>query len=357
MGRLLFNPGPTEVREEVLKAQVRPMISHRGKDFQTLYESVIEKLKKALNTNNYVIVFTSSATGVMEGTIRNCVRERALGTICGAFSERWFKLVGECDKEADAIVVDWGQAIKPEMIEEKLKTGKYDTVLLTYNETSTGVLNPLPEIAEVMKKYPDVIFAVDAVSAMMGAPLKIEEWGIDIVFASVQKCFALPPGLTVTVISEKALERAKTMKGRGHYFDFVAYVKKYQESKETPATPAVSLLYAMDFQLDRILAEGMENRVKRHQEMARISQEWANARGFGMFPEKGYWSPTVSVINNPKGFSISDLNKQLEAKGYRIANGYGKLKDVTFRIGHMGDLTPEETKGLLAAIDEIWGLK
>ncbi|MEO0230071.1 MAG: alanine--glyoxylate aminotransferase family protein [candidate division WOR-3 bacterium] len=357
MGRLLFNPGPTEVREEVLKAQVRPMISHRGKDFQTLYESVIEKLKKALNTNNYVIVFTSSATGVMEGTIRNCVRERALGTICGAFSERWFKLVGECDKEADAIVVEWGQAIKPEMIEEKLKTGKYDTVLLTYNETSTGVLNPLPEIAEVMKKYPDVIFAVDAVSAMMGAPLKIEEWGIDIVFASVQKCFALPPGLTVTVISEKALERAKTMKGRGHYFDFVAYVKKYQESKETPATPAVSLLYAMDFQLDRILAEGMENRVKRHQEMARISQEWANARGFGMFPEKGYWSPTVSVINNPKGFSISDLNKQLEAKGYRIANGYGKLKDVTFRIGHMGDLTPEETKGLLAAIDEIWGLK
>lgn len=357
MARLLFNPGPTEVREEVLKAQVRPMISHRGKEFQTLYESVIEKLKKVLNTNNHVIVFTSSATGVMEGTIRNCVRERALGTVCGAFSERWYKLVGECDKEGDAIVVEWGQAIKPEMIEEKLKTGKYDTVLLTYNETSTGVLNPLPEIAEVMKKYPDVIFAVDAVSAMMGAPLKIEEWGIDIVFASVQKCFALPPGLTVTVISEKALERAKTIKGRGHYFDFIAYVKKYQESKETPATPAISLLYAMDYQLDRMIAEGMDNRVKRHQEMARLSQEWAEARGFGMFPEKGYWSPTVSVINNPKGFSISDLNKQLEAKGYRIANGYGKLKDVTFRIGHMGDLTPEETKGLLAAIDEVWGLK
>lgn len=357
MGRLLFNPGPTEVREEVLKAQVRPMISHRGKEFQTLYESVIEKLKKVLNTNNHVIVFTSSATGVMEGTIRNCVRERALGTVCGAFSERWYKLVGECDKEGDAIVVEWGQAIKPEMIEEKLKTGKYDTLLLTYNETSTGVLNPLPEIGEVMKKFPDVIFAVDAVSAMMGAPLKIEEWGIDIVFASVQKCFALPPGLTVTVISEKALERAKTVKGRGHYFDFIAYVKKYQESKETPATPAISLLYAMDYQLDRMIAEGMDNRVKRHQEMARLSQEWAEARGFGMFPEKGYWSPTVSVINNPKGFSISDLNKQLEAKGYRIANGYGKLKDVTFRIGHMGDLTPEETKGLLAAIDEVWDLK
>jgi aspartate aminotransferase-like enzyme len=357
MGRLLFNPGPTEVREEVLKAQVRPMISHRGKEFQTLYESVIEKLRKALNTQSHVIVFTSSATGVMEGTIRNCVKERALSTVCGAFSERWYKLVGECGKEADAIVVEWGQAIKPEMIEEKLKTGKYDTLLVTYNETSTGVLNPLPQIAEVVKKFPDVIFAVDAVSAMMGAPLNIDEWGIDIIFASVQKCFALPPGLTVTVVSEKALERAKTVSGRGHYFDFVAYIKKYQESKETPATPAISLLYAMDYQLDRILAEGMDKRVKRHQEMARLSQEWAEARGFGMFPERGYWSPTVSVVNNPKGFSISDLNKQLEAKGYRIANGYGKLKDVTFRIGHMGDLTPEETKGLLAAIDEIWGLK
>lgn len=357
MGRLLFNPGPTEVREEVLKAQVRPMISHRGKEFQTLYEGVIEKVKKALNTQNHVVLFTSSATGVMEGTIRNCVKERALGTSCGSFSERWFKLVGECDKEGDVITVDWGKPVKPEMIEEKLKTGKYDTLLYTYNETSTGVLNPLEEVAKVMKKYPDVIFAVDAVSAMMGAPLNIDEWGIDVIFASVQKCFAMPPGLTVTVISEKAHERAKTVKGRGHYFDFVAYLKKYQESKETPATPAVSLLYALDFQLDRILKEGMDNRVKRHQEMARLCQEWAHARGFGMFPEKGYWSPTVSVINNPKGYSIPDLNKQLEAKGYRIANGYGKLKDITFRIGHMGDLTPEETKGLLAAIDEIWGLK
>jgi len=357
MGRLLFNPGPTEVREEVLKAQVRPMISHRGKEFQTLYEGVIEKLKKALNTKNHVIVFTSSATGVMEGTIRNCVRERALGTAMGAFSERWYKLVGECDKEADAIVLEWGQAVKPEMIDEKLKTGKYDTVLITYNETSTGVLNPLAEIAEVMKKYPDVIFAVDAVSAMMGAPLNIDEWGIDVVFASVQKCFALPPGLTVTVVSEKALERAKTIKGRGHYFDFVAYVKKYQESKETPATPALSLLYAMDYQLDRILQEGVENRIKRHQEMARITQEWAESRGFGMFPEKGYWSCTVSVVNNPKGYSIQELNQKLGEKGYRIANGYGKLKEITFRIGHMGDLTPEETKGLLNAIDEVWGLK
>ncbi|MEO0238443.1 MAG: alanine--glyoxylate aminotransferase family protein [candidate division WOR-3 bacterium] len=357
MGRLLFNPGPTEVREEVLKAQVRPMISHRGKEFQTLYEGIIEKLKKALNTKNHVIVFTSSATGVMEGTVRNCVKERALANVCGAFSERWYKIVGECGKEADAITVDWGKAIKPEMVDEMLKTGKYDTFLLTYNETSTGVMNPLPEIAEVMKKYPDVIFAVDAVSAMMGAPLNIDEWGIDVVFASVQKCFALPPGLTVTVISEKALERAKTVKGRGHYFDFVAYVKKYEESRETPPTPAVSLLYALDFQLDRILKEGVENRINRHKEMAKLAQEWAIERGFGMFPEEGYWSQTVSVVNNPKGYSISDLNKQLEAKGYRIANGYGKLKDVTFRIGHMGDLTPEETKGLLAAIDEIWGLK
>ncbi|MDD3648597.1 MAG: alanine--glyoxylate aminotransferase family protein [Candidatus Hydrothermia bacterium] len=357
MWRLLFNPGPTEVREEVLKAQVKPMISHRGKEFQTLYEGIIEKTKRVLNTKNHVVIFTSSATGVMEGTIRNCVKERALGTACGSFSERWFKLVGECDKEGDVISVEWGQAIKPEMIDEKLKTGKYDTILVTYNETSTGVLNPIPEIGEVMKKYPDVIFAVDAVSAMVGAPLKIEEWGIDVVFASVQKCFALPPGLTVTVISEKAYERAKTVKGRGHYFDFVAYIKKYEESKETPATPAVSLLYAIDFQLDRILNEGIENRIKKHQEMSKISQEWAIKREFGMFPEKGYWSPTVSVINNPKGYSIPDLNKQLEAKGYRIANGYGKLKDITFRIGHMGDLTPQETKGLFEAIDEIWGLK
>jgi len=357
MHKKLFIPGPTEVKKEVLEAQTEWMIGHRTKEFSELLERVTEKIKKALNTKANVFIFTSSATGVMEGTIRNVVKTKYLGTVCGAFSSRWYKIGVESGKEGDKIEVEWGKAIKPEMIEEKLKSGKYDTLLLTYNETSTGVMNPLADIGEVMKKYPDVIFAVDAVSAMMGAPIKFEEWGIDVIFASVQKCFALPPGLTVALVSDKALERAKTVEGRGYYFDFIEMAKRYNEKRQTTATPAISLIYALDKQMDRILEEGIENRYRRHQEMAEYTQKWAMERGFEMFPEKGYWSPTVSTIKNTKGYSVADLNKELGKRGLMISNGYGKLKEITFRIGHMGDHTLDDVKEVLEAIDEIWNLK
>ncbi len=357
MHKKLFIPGPTEVRREVLEAQAKWMIGHRMNEFSELFYSVTEKVKKALGTKNHVFIFTSSATGVMEGTLRNVVEKKFLSTICGAFSERWYKIGLANGKEGDVIEVEWGKAIKPDMIEEKLKTGKYEAVLVTYNETSTGVMNPLKEIGEMMKNYPDVLLLVDAVSAMMGAPIKPEEWGIDVVFASVQKAFALPPGLTVTVVSEKAIEKAKKVKNRGYYFDFLGMLKKYEEKHQTPATPAVSLLYAMDYQMDRILEEGVEARYKRHAEMAEFTRKWALKHGFEMFPEKGYESPTVSTIKNTKGFSVKDLNKELAKRGYAISNGYGKLKEQTFRIGHMGDVTLFELKELLWHIEEIWNLK
>lgn len=357
MHKKLFVPGPVEVKREVLDAQSKWMIGHRMEDFSELFYNVTEKVKKALDTKNHVLIFTSSATGVMEGSLRNVVEQKFLSTICGAFSERWYKIGLSNGKEGDAIEVEWGKAIKPEMIEEKLKTGKYEAVLVTYNETSTGVMNPLKEIGEMMKNYPDIIFLVDAVSAMMGAPVKPEEWGIDVVFASVQKAFALPPGLTVTVVSEKAIEKAKKVKNRGYYFDFLEMLKYYQERHQTPATPAISLLYAMDYQMDRILEEGVENRYNRHREMAEYTRAWALEKGFEMFPEKGYESPTVSTIKNTKGFSIKDLNKELAKRGYAISNGYGKLKEQTFRIGHMGDLTMYELKELLWNIEDIWNLR
>ncbi len=356
MHKKLFIPGPTEVRREVLEAQAKWMIGHRMNEFSELFYNVTEKVKKALGTNNHVLIFTSSATGVMEGTLRNVVENRFLSTICGAFSERWYKIGLANGKEGDFVEVEWGKAIKPEMIEEKLKTGKYEAVLVTYNETSTGVMNPLKEIGEMMKKYPDVLLLVDAVSAMMGAPIKPEEWGIDVVFASVQKAFALPPGLTVTIVSEKAIEKAKKVKNRGYYFDFLSMLKRYEEKHQTPATPAISLLYAMDYQMDRILEEGMEARYRRHAEMAEYTRKWALEHGFEMFPEKGYESPTVSTIKNTKGFSVKDLNKELAKRGYAISNGYGKLKEQTFRIGHMGDVTMYELKELLWHIEEIWNL-
>jgi aspartate aminotransferase-like enzyme len=180
MHKKLFIPGPTEVREDILQAQARPMIGHRSKDFSALYEGIVNKIKKALNTQNHVIVFTSSGTGIMEGSIRNCVYKDVLCCVNGAFSDRWFKIAKACGKNADAISVEWGKAIKPEMIEEKLRQKKYDAVTLVQNESSTGVRAPIEEIAEVMKKYPDTFWLVDTVSSLMGDKIEIDKLGIDV---------------------------------------------------------------------------------------------------------------------------------------------------------------------------------
>jgi predicted phosphoserine aminotransferase len=241
------------------------------------------------------------------------------------------------------------------MIDKELASGKYDAITVVHNETSTGVMNPMKEIGDVMKKYPDVIFMVDAVSSMAGAKIDFEGWGIDLCVASVQKAFALPAGLAVAVISDKALAKAEKVEHRGSYTDFLAMKKRYDEKSQTPNTPAISLLYAMDVQLDRMLAEGMDNRYQRHIDMAKIVRKWAVDRGFELFAEPGYESLTLTTVKNNKGISVADLNKELGTRGFTISNGYGSLKEQTFRIAHMGDLTVPEVQELLKNIDEILG--
>ncbi|MGQ9535550.1 MAG: pyridoxal-phosphate-dependent aminotransferase family protein [bacterium] len=352
MHKKLFIPGPTEVREDILQAQAKPMIGHRSKDFSALFEGIVNKIKKALNTQNHVIVFTSSGTGIMEGAIRNCVHKDVLCCVNGAFSDRWAKIAKACGKNVDEIRVDWGKAIKPEMIEDKLKNKKYDAVTLVHNESSTGVRAPIEMIADVMKKYPDTYFLVDTVSSLMGDKIEIDKFGIDVCLTSSQKCFALPPGLAVCTVSQRALERTRTISDRGYYFDFDAMLKRYEKDRQTPTTPAITLLYAMDKQMDKILAEGMENRYKRHLEMAQYVRDWAK-KHFALFPEPGYESVTLTCVDNTKKISVADLNSELGKRGFQISNGYGDLKEKTFRIAHMGDLTLEEIKELIRNINEI----
>ena len=352
MYKKLFIPGPTEVRKDILDAQAEPMIGHRMKAFTELYTGIIGKLKELLQSEGFITVLTASGTILMEGAIRNCVNKDVLCCVYGAFSERWFKIAKKCGREADDISLDWGKSVKPEMIEERLKAKKYEAVTVVQNETSTGVRAPIEQIAEVMKKYPDVLFLVDTVSSLMGDKIDIDKLGIDVCLASSQKCFALPPGLAVGIISDKALKKAETVKGRGHYCDFIGIKDYYEKKGQTPSTPAISLMWAMDKQLDKMKAEGMDNRYKRHKEMAHYVQDWAK-KNFAMFAEPGYESVTVSCINNTKQISVADLNAELGKRGYAISNGYGKLKEQTFRIAHMGDLTLDEIKELVTNIDEI----
>ena len=351
MHKKLFIPGPTEVRKDVLEKLSTPQIGHRSKEFSQLYDSVVSKLKKVLETENKIILSTSSGTGLMEAAVRNFSDKRILSTQCGAFSERWGKIAEANGKELDVISVDWGKHIPTEEIDKALATGKYDCLLYTHNETSTGVMNPIEEVAEVMKKYPDVIWCVDAVSSMGGYYYKIDELGVDFILASSQKCWALPAGLAIGVVSEKALEKAKTVKNRGYYFDMMVFMK-YDERHQTPTTPAIPHLFALDYQLDRIIEEGMENRQNRHIEMAKIVRAWAKEY-FDLFPEPGYESITLTTIKNTRGISVAELNEELGKRGKMLSNGYGKLKEQTFRIAHMGDLTKEDIEELLNDINQI----
>lgn len=348
----LFIPGPTEVREDVLQQMALPMIGHRGADFAELFGQTLAKLKRFMATDHDVFISTSSSTGVMEGAVLNCVEKRCLNVTCGAFGERWHEMTLACGLEADILKSEeWGKANRAEEIDKALATGKYDAMTVQINETSTGVMNDYLEIAEVMKKYPDVMFLVDAVSAMAGVDMKIDELGMDVCLAGVQKAFALPPGIAVFSVSDKAMAKSEKAKRKGYYFDFCVF-KKYADKGQTPTTPAVSLIYALDYKLDQIFKEGLENRYARHREMAEYARAWAKDR-FDTFAEDGYQSVTLTTVRNSRAISVSDLCKFLADKySLQLANGYGRLKEKTFRVAHMGDLTLEELKDLLSKIDE-----
>ena len=353
----LFIPGPTEVFPDVLLQQAKPLIGHRPQEFTDLFVGIVDKLQKFHGSRQWPAVITASGTLFMDITGRSLVQERALCCVNGAFSQRYAATIQNCGKAVDVLDVPWGQAIKPEMILERLSSGDYDTLVVCHNETSTGVRNPIYDIGKAVKKeHPDIIYAIDSVSAMGGDKVEPEKIGSDLIFTSTQKCFALPPGLAIGFVSEHALERAADVPHRGRYTDLKGIYDYYQKKQQTPSTPNVSLLYALDYQLDKMLEETQEGRYQRHLSMAQWTRAWAN-KHFEMFPEKGYESVTVSTIKNTLGKSITDLNKELATRGFMISNGYGKqLKEKTFRIGHMGDWQLANVQEVCWHIEDIWGL-
>lgn len=356
MHERLFTPGPTEVRPELLNELASPQIHHRTEEFTNLYDTIQVYLKRLLFTDNPVFLFTSSSTGAMEAAVTNGVKKRCLNLVNGAFGQRWHEITYMNGVPCDKLEIEWNQAIKPELVDKELATGKYDAVTLVFNDTSTGMLNPLQEIGEVVKKYDDVFFLVDAVSAMAGTEIRVDDWGIDMCLAGLQKAFGLPAGLAVASVSERLLARAEKVEQRSYYFN-LPLMYKYHQRSQNAVTPAIPQLFALKKQLEEIVeGEGVEARFQRHQEMASTVQQWA-LKHFAIYPEEGYWSPTVTCIVNNRDISIPALNGELVEKyGCRIAGGYGKLKDQCFRIAHMGDLNLIDIRGLLSAIDEILNL-
>lgn len=350
----LFIPGPVHVLPEVLQQLARPTMGHRNKEYAQLHSETVALLKQVLFTEQNVFLVTSSASGLWEGCIRNCVKkdETVLACMCGAFSDKWASVVKSCGRNVDELKAEWGKANTVESIDKALSTGKYAAITLVYSETSTGLANPVYEISEMMKKkYPNVLVFVDAVSGMVGMPIHFDKLGWDVTFASVQKAFAIPPGFTVAAVSKRAIEKAKSVPERGYYFDFVDFAKN-SEKDNTPTTPSIPHIAAINYQAGRLVKEGMENVWKRHKEMADTCRAWAK-KHFALFCEEKYCTNTLTTIANTKGIDISALNKALQAKhNLIISNGYGDLKDKTFRIAHMGDITMKDLKEVLGWIEE-----
>ena len=355
MYKKLFIPGPTHVRDEILQAQAAPMLGHRSQEYADLQAEVTPKLQQMLYTLQRVYLYACSSTGMMEGSVRQASTKRILNTVCGAFSKRWHQLTAANGIPCDKIEVPMGQAITPELVDEALSRGDYDAITIVMNETSTGLMNPIQEIAALVRdKYPDVLILVDAVSSMAVAKIEFDAWGLDVCLAGVQKCFALPPGLTICAVSDRARERAQQVEHPGYYFAYAQMDKRY-EKHQTPATPAISLIQALNKQMDDILAEGLENRWNRHKEMAAYVQDWAR-RHFALYSDKRYLSPTVTNVENTRGISVAGLNEELGKRGAMISNGYGDLKEKCFRIAHMGDITLDDLTWLTGQIEDILGL-
>jgi aspartate aminotransferase-like enzyme len=354
-----FLPGPTEVLPEILAAQTRPMINHRGRGMEELIAQMMPSLQRIFRTRRPVYLASCSGTGLMEAAVRNCGGSRVLALVNGAFSERFYRIALANGCDAVALEVSPGEAHTPELVEEALREASYDAVTVVHSETSTGVLNPIRELADVVHRLPGTLFLVDSVSGVGGAEIESDAWGLDVVLTGSQKALALPPGLAFGAVQLSALERARRTPGRGIYFDFLEFETRIRKH-QTPNTPAISLLYALAAQLERIEAETIEARWVRHQAMAERTWSWVaemDGRGIPVriLAAEGFRSPTATCLALPSGRSSQVVVEAMKARGYVIATGYGELEDRVIRIGHMGDHTVAELHELLGALEEVLG--
>ena len=354
--KTLYIPGPTEVREEVIEAMCSPMFGHRMDRMTDLYTTIVEDTKTFLGTENNVIILTASGTAFMESSILNLVDDSVLCTTCGSFSERQANIAERLGKNVDRLEYEWGTSVSPADVREALETTPepYDAVTCVMNESSTGVRNPIEEIGDVVADYPNTYFIVDAVSALGGDYVDIDRHNIDVIFTSVQKAFAMPPGVAVCVVSDAAYNHEVASNSASWYGGFQRNIEYYNRKGQTHSTPAIPIMLAYNTQMKYMLDEGHATRTQRHQAMADYTHDWARTH-FDLFAEEGYRSQTVSCIENTQDIDITETIEEVSEKYDMVfSDGYGsQLGQKTFRIGHMGEHSVESIKALTDAIEDV----
>ncbi|MCB1007477.1 MAG: alanine--glyoxylate aminotransferase family protein [Acidobacteria bacterium] len=346
-----FVPGPVYVVEEVRQAMTRPVVAHRSPEFRATWARIGELLPPLFRTAREATIATSSSTMLMEAALGSLTEREVLHATCGAFSERWLAVGRSIGRSSDQLAVPWGEVNDPDLLRAALRRKRYEAVTLTHNETSTGVANPLEALARVVREESDALVLVDAVSSLAAMPLETDGWGLDFVFAGVQKGIAAPPGLVALTLSERAERRARGIARRGFYLDLVRYLEKHREGGPI-TTPAVSLCWALERQLERIAEEGVERRWARHAALAAATASWAARVGLEFASAEAGRSPTVSCLRVPHGRSAPELVRAVAAKGFTLGGGYAAWKPNTFRIGHMGEVRASDLEDLLSVLEE-----
>lgn len=349
-----FIPGPTEVRSEILMAMTRPMVPHRSSEFEELFARLQTGLRYVFQTDRPVYITAASATGMMEAGIRCAGEGSVLSLVNGAFSERFAHIAEMCGRQVDRYEVGWGSIHDQAELEIYLTRKDYSAITVVHSETSTGALNDVRKLSDRAHSH-GVVCLVDSVSGLGGAELRTALWGLDYVLTGSQKALALPPGLAFSTASTTFIEAAKKTAGRGVYFDLVE-MDDFAVRGQVATTPALSLMYALDVQLEAIRKEGIEKRWKRHEAMSDMTSRWLDdCRDSGVdmknIVQPAFRSPTVSAIQLPKGLPAGEFVGRVSSQGIRVASGYGKLKSETFRIGHMGDHSPATLQRCLAACE------
>ncbi len=350
----LFTVGPVACYPRVLKAMGEQMYSHRSKEYIDLHYDTVKHLQNILETKNSIYLFSSTGTGFMEASVRNCVKKKVLVCVNGSFGKRFVDVAKANDKDVILIEPPLGVPIASELISEKLETDpEIEAVAITHNETSTGLINPLEELSKTVKDYGKLLF-VDAVSSMGGTAINVDKWGIDICYSSSQKCFGVPPGLGVGSVSLNALAASKEAKNKGWYFDLAIWEKYHKEGKGTPMTSTIPQVAGMNAALKFIDENGGKNWVYNlYKERNKEIRNGLSDIGLFTYPQKGFESPTVNCINAPVEVKGVTVYEAMRDKGYELAQGYGALKETTFRMGNMGYIEDGSIRTMLTALGEV----
>jgi len=329
------------------------MISHRSKEYRTLHTETVEMLQRFLGTKSEVFLFSSTGTGFMEASVRNCVNKKMLCCVCGSFGERYAEVAAANGKQVETLEVPLGEPIMPELLDKKLSKNKdIEAVSITHNETSMGLINPLKELAEVAKSHGKLVF-VDAVSSMGGTEIAVDRWGLDVCFSSSQKCFGVPPGLGVGSVSAAALKKSETAQNKGWYFDFKVW-EQHQKKQGTPMTSVIPQIAGLNTILKMIESKGGKRWFfdLYAQRNSRI-REGARKLGLTMFPKSGYESPTVNCVNAPQGIDGVTVYQKMRDQGFELAKGYGAVQNTTFRIGNMGYIESADIDAMLESLESV----